>query len=105
MGLLHYAGRPVEFDDRLLAHLHVVIVNKLRRGEGFTMSWVNATAIGGGRTSIWLDRSIPLEFTFAGSRPPAINADWLQTLRESADSSSGLVVTGEDGRLARIGSH
>ena len=103
MGTLHYGGRRTEFDDRLLAHLHIVIVQKLRTGTGFAMSWMNALSAGNGRTSIWIDRTIPLQFDFAGSRPPAINREWLAELQRSADSSTGLVVTGEDGQLARAG--
>lgn len=103
MGTLQYDGSKTEFDDRLLAHLHIVIVQKLRTNDSFAMSWMNALSIGDGRTSIWLDRTIPLRFTFNGSRPPAINRDWLHTLQVSADSSSGLLVTGEDGQLARSG--
>lgn len=103
MGSLLYEGRPIEFDDRLLTHLHIVIVQKLRIGDSFAMSWMNTLSAGDGRTSIWLDRTIPLVFEFAGSRPPAINREWLGTLRASADSSTGLVVTGEDGQFARCG--
>jgi hypothetical protein len=103
VGSIRYDGERVEFEDRLLAHLQVVIVQKLRRGDGFLMSWLNSPAIGSGRSSMWLDRTIPLRFSFLGSRSPMINRDWLHTLQESADSSTGLIVTGEDGRLARCG--
>ena len=103
MGSLLYEGRSLEFDDRLLTHLHIVIVQKLRSSESFAMSWMNTLSTGDGRTSIWLDRTIPLLFNFAGSRPPTINRDWLTTLRTSADSSTGLLVTGEDGQLTRCG--
>lgn len=103
MGMLQYEGKRTAFDDRLLAHLHIVIVQKLRNGDGFAMSWLNALSIGDGRTSIWLDRTIPLRFEFSGSRSPQINREWLETLERSANSSTGLVITGEDGRLARCG--
>lgn len=103
MGSIRYDGERVEFEDRLLAHLQIVIVQKLRRGDGFLMSWVNSLSIGSGRTSIWLDRTIPLRFSFAGSRSPSINREWLHTLEQSAGSSTGLIVTGEDGKLARCG--
>jgi hypothetical protein len=103
MGTIGYAGQRFGFEDRLLAHLQIVIVQKLRRGDGFMMSWVNSLAVGSGRSSIWLDRSIPLLFAFAGSRVPAINRAWLNTLAASADSSPGLVISDEDGRLARCG--
>ena len=103
MGTIRYDGERIEFEDRLLAHLQIVIVQKLRRGDSFLMSWVNSLAIGSGRSAIWFDRTIPLRFGFAGSRSPTINRDWLERLEASANSSTGLVVTGEDGRLARCG--
>jgi hypothetical protein len=103
MGRLHYGGDVIEFDDRLLAHLQIVIVQRLRTGDSFLMSWMNALSVGDGRSAIWIDRTIPIRFDFAGSRAPAINRDWLQQLERSAASSTGLVVTGEDGQLARVG--
>ena len=103
MGMLHYGDDRLQFDDRLLAHLQIVIVQKLRRGDSFLVSWINSRSIGGGRTAIWLDASIRLRFDFAGSRTPAVNRDWLHTLQESANSATGLVITGEDGQLARCG--
>jgi hypothetical protein len=103
VGALQYDGKKTTFDDRLLAHLHIVIVQKLRRGDSFAVSWLNALSIGDGRTSIWLDRTIPLRFEFSGSRAPAVNREWLQMLEKSADSSTGLIVTSEDGQLARCG--
>lgn len=38
MGSLRYDGQWVEFDDDVLAHLQIVIIGKLRRGESFLMS-------------------------------------------------------------------
>ena len=103
MGMLTYAGVAVEFDDRLLAHLEIVIVNKLRRHEGFVLSWRDCSDMGDGRSAIWLDPSIPLYFKFDGSRVPAINLDWLERLADSASSSTGLVVSDEDGLPERAG--
>jgi hypothetical protein len=95
MGLLTYDGFEADFDDRLLAHLHVVIVQKLRRGESFSMSWRESNDGGGGRNSLWLHPSIPLHFKFLGSKPPTLNRDWLAVLTLSSNSSQGLVVTPE----------
>jgi len=103
MGSLIYDSTVVEFDDRLLLHLQIVIVNKLRRRESFAMSWRDSPEIGDGRSTIWLDPSIPLYFKFAGSRTPTIDRDWIERLAESAASSSGLLVTDEDGRLETSG--
>ena len=89
MGSLIYDSTVIEFDDRLLLHLQIVIFNKLRRRESFAMSWRDSPEIGDGRSTIWLDPSIPLYFKFSGSRIPAVNRDWLEILADSASSSSG----------------
>ncbi|WP_285117389.1 ATP-dependent DNA ligase [Leifsonia sp. fls2-241-R2A-40a] len=99
MGTLTYDSIVIEFEDRLLAHLQIVIVNKLRRRESFAMSWRDSAEVGDGRSAIWLDPSIPMYFKFDGSRMPAINREWVERLTESACSSHGLVVVGEDGEL------
>ncbi|WP_426625323.1 ATP-dependent DNA ligase [Leifsonia sp. McL0607] len=103
MGSLVYDSSVIEFDDRVLAHLQVVIVNKLRRRESFAMSWRDCPEVGDGRSTIWLDPSIPLYFKFEGSRVPAINRDWIERLAESANSSTGLIVFDEDGEPQRAG--
>ena len=54
MGTLRYNGSVVEFDDRLLAHLQIVIVEKIRRGEAFLMSWSDTAGTGDGHSAIWI---------------------------------------------------
>jgi len=98
MGYLMYKGLIVDFDDRILAHLQIVIVQKLRRGESFLLSWPNVGEPGG-HSSAWLHPSIPLYFRFCGGHAPSINESWLHCLSESANSSAGLVVTGEERSL------
>jgi len=95
MGTLTYDGMFVRFDDRVLAHVQIVIVQKLRRGESFLMSWRDSDSVGDGRSSIWLDRSIPLYFKFAGGHTPDLNREWIAALALSADSPRGLIVTSE----------
>jgi hypothetical protein len=97
MGKLIYAsaGIEVEFDDRALVHLQIVIANKLRLGESFMFSWRDSTAVGDGRSAIWLDRSIPLYYRFFGSRVPAVNRAWIEELTQSANSGTGLVLVPE----------
>jgi hypothetical protein len=85
----------VEFDDRVLAHIKVVIVSKLRRGESFTFSWEIPASMGSGYSSIWLHPSIPLQFQFSGSREPALNRRWLEELNQSANTPAGLRVMPE----------
>ena len=97
MGHLIYGNMKIDFEDRVLAHLQIVIVNKLRRQESFAVSWRDSTEIGDGRSAIWIDPSISLYFKFDGSRVPEIDRQWLSELASSADSSTGLIVTGPDG--------
>ncbi|MGO4533457.1 DUF7882 family protein [Leifsonia sp. 2MCAF36] len=95
MGYLSLDGRETEFDDRTLAHLHIVIINRLRHGHSFAFSWKDTEAGGGGRNCVWLHPASNLRFHFSTSRTPSINREWLQQLAESAESSRGLVVLPE----------
>lgn len=100
MGKLLY-GQAIEvvFDDRVLAHLQLVIGLKLRRDESFFFSWRDEQAIGDGRSVIWLDPAIPLVFRYNGGRMPKINREWLEALTLSSNSSQGLQLTEEVGAL------
>jgi len=84
-----------DFDDRILAHLQVVIGAKLRRGESFFFSWKEDNRIGDGRTSIWLQPTIPLSFKYVGSRTPSINRLWIEALMTAANSANGLHILPE----------
>jgi hypothetical protein len=96
MGSLIYDQIPIEFDDRTLIHIQVVIVQKLRRSESFLLSWRNASETGGGRGSVWIHPSIPLYFKFVGGKAPTLNPEWLAKLTDAANGAHGLVVTRED---------
>jgi len=85
----------VEFDDRVLAHLKVVIVAKLRRGESFTFSWDTAASSGSGHSSIWLHPAIPLQFEFFGGKEPALNRAWLEEMVQLSNTPAGLRITPE----------
>ncbi|WP_440708084.1 DUF7882 family protein [Herbiconiux sp. YIM B11900] len=105
MGKLLYGASniEIEFDDRTLTHLQIVIAAKLRRKESFFFSWKDDPAIGDGRSSIWLDASIPLYFKFAGGRVPSINREWLDILTASSNGSGGLQFTEEPGAAHATG--
>jgi hypothetical protein len=96
-----FEGETVDFDDRVLTHLHVVVMQKFRRGESLLVSWVDDRAIGGGRSAIWLTPTVPIRFRFDGVRVPPIDRTWLRRLATSADSADGLVVSDAEGRLVR----
>lgn len=91
MGKLVYAGTTeISFEDRVLAHLQIVIGLKLRRKEGFFFSWHHEQGLGGGRSAIWIDPAVPLLFHYSGGRQPKINKGWLELLTLSSNSAQGL---------------
>ena len=47
-------------------------------------------SVGGGRSTIWIHPTIPVQFNFLGSRQPALNRAWLDALIVSANSVDGL---------------
>lgn len=103
MGYLVYDNRTqISFDDRILAHLEVVIISKLRSRDSFPLTWRESPEAVDGRSTIWLDSSIPLRFRFEGSRHPSIDRAWVERLAILASSSTGLVVSDEDG-IAAVG--
>jgi len=98
MGVLLY-GRPaeeIEIDDRTLAHLKIVILAKLRRGEPLPFSFEHEVNGASGRSTIWLHPTVPLQFTFDSSAQPAINRGWLERLIVAANSLDGLRLLPED---------
>ncbi|MCU1546893.1 MAG: hypothetical protein JWP30_1993 [Homoserinimonas sp.] len=92
MGTLTYGTTVFEFEDRLLAHLKIVIVQKLRRRESFLLSWQEPLETGGGRSSIWISEAAIMHFRFNGSRSPALNREWLDRLMVASYTGNGLVV-------------
>jgi hypothetical protein len=94
MGHLYYGNtaEPIEIPDRLLAHLKVVVATKLRRSESFTLSWRHPEDIPGGRTTIWMQPSIPLRFVFQTESEGALDRDLLTRLAAGSNSSAGLFV-------------
>ena len=80
MGLLRYHNEEFGFDDRMLAHVQIVISTKLRRGENFFLTWTLPASNGSGRHALWIDNGVPLHITYSGSRPPQINREWIEAL-------------------------
>jgi hypothetical protein len=96
MGKLTYDRTvAVDFDDRTLTHLQVVIGLKLRRNESFYFSWKDDQRVGDGRTAIWLHPMVSLMFKFYGSRSAAINPAWIHMMELAANTSAGLKVIPE----------
>ena len=102
MGTLIYGhgDLSVDFDDRTLAHLQVIIGTKLRRRESFLLSWSEDGQDSERRTSIWLDSSVPLYFRYSAAKMPDLNHDWVSVLMAGANSAGGLVLVAEPGSRA-----
>ena len=86
-------ANSVDIDDRTLAHLRIVVMNKLRRSEAFMFDV--EIGDGSGRRSFWIHPSVPLQFHFFGSRNPRINRAWIEELMQSASGPSGLQIVPE----------
>ena len=95
MGTFTYdSALTIDFDDRLLLHLQVVISAKLRRDESFLFSWSRPDPVGG-RTSVWIDKHISLVFDYLGSAMPTLNRQWIEDLTKAAYLQSGLQIVPE----------
>lgn len=109
MGTLCYgeteteAAIEIEIDDRTLAHLKVVIVTKLRRGESFTLTWRHPEGQPPGRSVIWLSPAIPLRFVFDDPEPIELNHSWIKDLASAAYSSGGIALSPEDVDVSPVG--
>jgi hypothetical protein len=88
--LIYNMNTTTEIDDRALAHLQIVIVNKLRRQESLAFSWKNPASEGDGRSTIWIAPQLALHFRYSGGRPVVINRQWVEALMASANSTAGL---------------
>lgn len=99
MGILYYSasGIEIEFADRVLAHLQLAMGAKLRRGESFFLNWTDDPKVGNGRSSIWVEASIPLAFSYASTQKQEINRSWLAILTDSGDGLRGMQLTDEPG--------
>ena len=96
--MIMYGSPPeaIPVPDRTLAHLKLVMVAKLRRGETFTLSVTpEDEAAGYGRQTIWISPDIPLRFVFDDPVGPSINKLWLERLAVSANSTGGLLIVPE----------
>jgi hypothetical protein len=95
MGRFIYGGTgdSVDIEDRTLAHLRIVVMNKLRRSESFMFDV--EIGDGSGHRSFWINPSVALQFHFFGSRAPRLNRVWIEALMQSASSVNGLTLTPE----------
>lgn len=87
------SGVSVDLDDRVLAHLRVAIMTKLRRNEAFMFD----VEVGGGngRRTFWIHPSVPIQFHFFGSRPPRLNRAWVEEMLVLSSGATGLSIPPE----------
>jgi hypothetical protein len=97
MGVVYYGGgeTPIHIEDRVLAHLKVVIATKLRRNESFTLSFRHGPFDPVGRTTIWLHPAIPLRFEFEEPEAPELDPQLIRDLANSANTSGGIALKPE----------
>lgn len=97
MGKFIYGVPPttVDIDDRVLAHLRMVMTTKLRRSEPFMFEFDLPPAEGSGRRSFWVHPAVPIQFHFFGSREPRLNRAWVETLFREASGPTGLRIVPE----------
>ncbi|MCR2783577.1 MULTISPECIES: hypothetical protein [unclassified Microbacterium] len=102
MGRLYYGAdtTPAQIPDRLLAHVKVVTATKLRRNESFTISWRHAQGETVGRTTLWMQPSIPLRFVFETPEPETLDPVLLKELAASANGAGGMMLVWEDETVA-----
>ena len=92
MGVLIYnRGDPIEIDDRALAHLQVVIIDKLRRGEHFALTLEDDRRV----LTSWISPRTAIEFIYRGNRKPSLNHAWLEDLAGQAGISGVLTLVPE----------
>ena len=99
MGFLIYdRGEPIELDDRALAHLQVVIIDKLRRGEHFSLTLRDER----GMLSYWMSPRTAIEFVYHGNRRPVLNHAWLEQLAGEVGLTGVLILVPEPASSAAL---
>lgn len=92
MGAFIYdRSEPIEIEDRTLAHLQVVIIDKLRRDEHFSLVLRDDRIA----VTFWLGPRTPLQFIYHGNRQPAINHEWIELLAGEAGVTGMLTLLPE----------
>ncbi|KXC05704.1 hypothetical protein [Microbacterium hominis] len=91
MGRLYYGNTSdaIEVDDTDLAHLRMVAMTKLRRSEGFSLTFSSPTR---GRSALWVHCAIPLRFEFDAAEPIRLEPARVNELAQAAASAAGIVV-------------
>lgn len=92
MGTLFYGGdrTPIRVDDRILTQLRAVVTAKMRRGEGFLLSWTDSISIGDGRSSVWVHPACDLHYKFDGSQAAKLDPALIEQLTVESGQARGI---------------
>jgi hypothetical protein len=92
VGTLYYgaARTPIRIDDRVLAHLRAVVTAKMRRGEGFLLSWTDSAEVGHGRSSVWVHPVCDLHYKFDGGTAPKLDQAMLEAMNVDSIQPHGI---------------
>jgi hypothetical protein len=92
LGTLFYgaARTPIRIDDRILAHLKAVVTAKMRRGEGFLISWTDSAEVGHGRSSVWVHPTCDMHYKFDGGAAPKLDPSLLEAMNIESIQPQGI---------------
>jgi len=92
VGTLFYGSSrlPIRIDDRILAHLKAVVTAKMRRGEGFLISWTDSAEVGHGRSSVWVHPNCDMHYKFDGGTPPKLDSALLDEMNVESIQARGI---------------
>ncbi|RWZ50060.1 ATP-dependent DNA ligase [Labedella phragmitis] len=107
MGMLKYGTREIAVEDRILAHISVIVTQKLRRRESFLLT-LPASDRRMATEAMWMSCNSDIAFAYSGNRVPSLNHAWLEQMMTESFSAHGLDLTlhGEPsaaGRSAHVG--
>ncbi len=92
MGTLKYGTRELPVEDRLLAHVGVVVTQKLRRRECFLLT-LHPADRRSETDAIWVSAYNDISFAYSGNRIPSLNHAWLELMMTQSYSMHGLDLT------------
>lgn len=97
MGSFYFGNNEykIDIDDRALAHFKIALLSVLRKGASVAFSFSRAVSHGGGRETLWITPTSQIRFRFTGSRPPAINEQWVREIIQSSLTPRGMYLMSE----------
>lgn len=91
--LIYRPDQTFDIDDTLLVALRVVLMNKLRRREGFML---HLPAPRGGRSSLWVSPHVPVMLQFYARFPPRVDRALVAEMMQEASEPDGLTLFHEN---------